>query len=284
MRRYPRTVTQTSQAIWLDVPGGRLAVEDEGEGPPIVLVHSAIVNRRSWDALTPLLVAAGYRVVRYDMRGYGESTAEAVEYSPRADLVAVMDARGIAKAAVVGNSWGAMNCLDTVLEFPDRFVALGWLGGGVGGFEGGNNPEEQELLNAEGKAEEDADPDLAADLDVRIWVDGVGQPPTRVPSAIRDAVRAMDRELLEPGREFGSNTRLEPRANERLADISVPVLAIIGGLDTSGTRKAARRLAEGAPNVRLEEWSDVAHMIAMEAPERVAKVLVEFLAPLPRWS
>ena len=277
-------MTKSTQPIWLEVPGCRLAMEDEGDGPPIVLVHSAIVNRRSWDALTPLLVGAGHRVVRYDMRGYGESTAEAVEYSPRADLVAVMNARRIGKAAVVGNSWGAMNALDTVLEFPDRFVALGWLGGGVSGYEGRNNPEEQELLNAEGKAEEDGDPDLAADLDVRIWVDGVGQPPTRVPAAIRDAVLAMDRELLEPGREFGTNTRLEPRANERLADLAMPVLAIIGGLDTSSTRAAARRLAEGAPNVRLEEWPDVAHMIAMEAPDRVAKVLQEFLAPLPRWS
>ena len=75
-----------TQTIWIDVPGARIAAEDEGDGPPIVLVHSAIVNRRAWDALTPLLVAAGYRVIRYDMRGFGESTAEAVEFSPRADL------------------------------------------------------------------------------------------------------------------------------------------------------------------------------------------------------
>jgi len=273
-----------SERIWLEVPGGRLALEDEGDGPPIVLVHSAIVNRRSWDGLTPLLVRAGYRVIRYDMRGFGESTAEAGEYSPRADLLAVMDSRGVAKAAVVGNSWGAMNALDTVIEAPERFVALGWLGGGVGGFEGGNNPQEQELLDAEGRAEEDGKPDLAADLDVRIWVDGVGQPPTRVPASIREAVRTMDRELLEPGREMGTNTRLKPPANERLAEVAVPVLAIVGALDTSGTRKAARRLAEGAANVRLEEWPGVAHMVAMEQPDRVAASLVELLAPLPRWS
>jgi len=277
-------MSRTSPTIWIDVSGGRIAAEDEGAGPPIVLVHSAIVNRRAWDALVPLLVDGGYRVIRYDMRGFGESTAEAVEFSPRADLRAVMDARAVAKAMVIGNSWGAMNALDTVLETPDRFVALGWLGGGIGGFDRGNNPQEQELLDAEGKAEEDGDPDLAADLDVRIWVDGVGQPPTRVPTEIREAVRAMDRELLTPGREFGSNTVLEPRANERLGDLAVPTLAVIGALDTSGTRKAARRLADAAPNVRLEEWPDVAHMIAMEQPERLAKLLVEFLAPLPRWS
>src|SRR4029079_12337587 len=278
--RYPRSMSRTSPTIWIDVSGGRIAAEDEGAGPPIVLVHSAIVNRRAWDALVPLLVDAGYRVIRYDMRGVGEATAEAVELSPRADLRAVMDARAVAKAMVIGNSWGAMNALDTVLESPDRFVALGWLGGGIGGFDPGNNPQEQQLLSDEGKAEEDGDPDLAADLDVRIWVDGVGQPPTRVPAPIREAVRAMDRDLLTPGREFGSNTVLEPRANERLGDLAVPALAVIGALDTSGPRKAARRLAEAAPNVRLEEWPDVAHMIAMEQPERLAPVPGGVPAPL----
>jgi len=273
-----------SSQIWIDVPGGRIAAEDEGAGPPIVLVHSAIVNRRAWDALTPLLVQAGYRVIRYDMRGFGESTAEAVEFSPRADLLAVMDARGVGKAAVVGNSWGAMNALDTVIEAPDRFVALVWLGGGVGGFEGGTTAVEQELFDAENKAEEDGNPDLAAELDVQIWVDGVGQANTRPPAAVREAVRNMDRELLEPGREFGTNTRLEPRATDRLAEVALPVLAIIGELDTSGTRAAARRLAEGAPNVRLESWPDVAHMIAMEQPDRTAALMTEFLAPLARWS
>jgi 3-oxoadipate enol-lactonase len=273
-----------SETIWVTVPGGRLAVEDEGAGPPIVLVHSAIVNRRSWDALTPLLVQAGYRVVRHDMRGFGESTAEAVDYSPWDDVLAVMDARGVDRAAIVGNSWGAMAALDTVLEASARFVALGWLGGGVGGYDAGKTPEEQVLFDEESKAEEDGRMDDAAALDVRIWVDGVGQPETRVPAAIRDAVRTMDRELLEPGREFGENRLTEPRAIDRLAQVSVPVLAIVGELDTSGTRAAARMLAEGAPDVRLEEWPDVAHMIGMEQPARLAETLVEFLAPLPRWS
>jgi len=274
----------STEATWVDVPGGRLALEDEGAGPPIVLVHSAIVNRRSWDALTPLLVDAGYRVIRYDMRGFGESIAEPVEYAPWEDLIAVMDSCGVGRAAVVGNSWGASNALDTVIEFPDRFVALGWLGGGIGGFDRGRTPEEQALMDAEGKAEEDGDPDLAAELDVQIWVDGVGQPGTRVPARIREAARAMDRQLLEPGREFGTNRLTEPRANDRLETVLIPVLAIIGELDTSGTRAAARRLAEGAPNVRLESWPDVAHMVAMEQPDRVAATLVDFLAPLPRWS
>ena len=59
---------------FIDVPGGRLNLVDEGGGPPIVLLHAGIANLRSWDPLAPLLVTAGYRVVRYDQRGFGETT------------------------------------------------------------------------------------------------------------------------------------------------------------------------------------------------------------------
>src|SRR5262245_2317973 len=83
-RGYAGSVTGSDSFI--EVPGGRLKVVVDGEGPPIVLVHSAIVDLRSWDDLVPLLVDVGYKVVRYDTRGYGESTAEDVEFSNRDDL------------------------------------------------------------------------------------------------------------------------------------------------------------------------------------------------------
>ena len=91
---------QTTQ--WIDVPGGRLNVVTEGDGPPIVLVHAGIADLRAWDSLTPLLVAAGYRVIRYDCRGYGSSPTEDVEYSNRADLRAVLDG-----SASSGRCWSA---------------------------------------------------------------------------------------------------------------------------------------------------------------------------------
>src|SRR5688572_5096004 len=112
----------TSPTIWIDVPGGRLAAQDEGQGPPIVLVHSAIVNRHAWDPVVPHLVAAGYRAIRYDMRGFGESTAEDVEYAPHEDLVAVLDHFDVRRAALVGNSMGAAFALDGVIVSPERFI------------------------------------------------------------------------------------------------------------------------------------------------------------------
>src|SRR6185369_15209625 len=93
---------------FIDVPGGRLKIATDGDGPPVVLVHSAVVDMRSWDAVVPLLVDAGYRVITYDTRGFGESTTGDVAFSNRSDLLAVMDAAAAERAAVVGNSRGAM--------------------------------------------------------------------------------------------------------------------------------------------------------------------------------
>jgi 3-oxoadipate enol-lactonase len=270
---------------FLDVPGARLKVVVDGAGPPVVLVHSAIVDLRSWDALVPLLAEAGYRVIRYDTRGYGESTAEDVEFSNRDDLVAVLDAVGAGRAAVVGNSRGAIIALDTVVQYPDRFVACAWVGGGISGFgmDTQPTPEELALFEAYDVAEGAGDMAAMADLDVRIWADGVGQPATRVPE-VREAVRMMDTPLVTPGRVFGRPIPLDPPADGRLGGVRIPVLAVVGELDTKGTRESAERLASAVPSGRLVRLPGVAHMVGMEVPETLAGLIVELLAPLPRWT
>ena len=274
----------TSETIWIDIPGARLAAQDEGQGPPVVLVHSAVVNRRAWDGVVPALVAAGYRVIRYDMRGFGESTSEDVEFTGHGDLLAVLDHFGVGKAAVVGNSMGAHFALDAVLEAPDRFTAYIWVGGGMSGFDKEPSPEELELFDAEEKAEDDGDWDLAAEYDARIWMDGPGQPATRVAPEVRAAFIRMDRELLEPGRVYGNRRKADVPALGRLSTVRVPTLVVVGELDTAGTRASAERLAADVPGARLIRIPDVAHIIGMEVPNELAALIVEHLAPLPRWS
>lgn len=272
------------------VPGGKLQVivdapDDRPDAPPILLVHSAVVDLRSWDAMVPYLVEGGYRVVRYDTRGYGRSTTDDVEFSNREDLRAVLDSLGIRQAAVVGNSRGAMIALDAILETPDRFVACAWVGGGIGGYHAQDNtPEELALFEEADAAEGRGDTEALLDIDVRVWMDGVGQPETRVPSHIRDAMRAMDRPLLDKSRVFGKPRPLDPPANERLGELDLPVLVVIGELDVSGTRASAARLASAAPRARLVSWPDVAHLIGMEQPQRLALELLDFLGPIARWS
>ena len=280
--------SNTSETIWIDVPGGRLAAQDEGQGPPVLLVHSAVVNRRSWNGVVPHLVGAGYRVLRYDMRGFGESTAEEVEFEPHGDVVAVLDHFGVDRAALAGNSMGAAFSLDAVLESPERFVAYIWIGGGIGGLNKEPEASEQALFEAEGEAEDAGDWDLAAELDTRIWMDGwrdgVNEPSSRVDPQVRASMKAMDRELLEPGRVYGHFKRPDPPAIERLETVAAPTLIVIGDLDTAGTRSSAEVLAGRVPGARIVRLPEVAHIIGMEQPETVAALIVAHLAPLPRWS
>jgi 3-oxoadipate enol-lactonase len=273
-------------ASHLDVPGGRLLVVDEGAGPPIVLLHAAIADLRAWDALVPPLAAAGYRVVRYDTRGFGESTTEDVEFSHGADMLAVMDALGMERAVLVGSSRGGMTAFDTAIESPARVVAVVGVGAGIGGFDGGSTPDEAAIFDEQERIDAAEPYDAAAltDFEVRMCVDGPRQSPDRVAAAIRDAVFEMDLPLNDAGRIRGRAVRLDPPANDRLAELTCPVLAVAGMLDFTAVVATARRLETGAPNARALVWPDVAHMIGMEVPDRLAGAIVEFLAPLRPWS
>lgn len=270
----------------VEVPGGRLAVHVDGSGPPIVLLHAGIVDARAWAPMTPHLIAAGYRVVAFDRRGIGGSVTEDVEYSNRADVVAVLDALGIGRACLVGNSIGSIIALDTALEFPARVSAVVSVAPGIGGYWPPEPTGLEAELFAEAERLEEAgdDPDAIADLDVRLWLDGPGQPTDRLPAELRDAARAMDRAIADPARVRGRAIPLEPPAIERLESVSVPVLAVVGGLDAEESAAAAAVLVERVPSARAALMPDVAHLIGMEAPAELAALMGEFLAPQARWD
>jgi 3-oxoadipate enol-lactonase len=270
----------------IDVPGGRLFVVDEGDGPPVVLLHAGVADLRAWDAMVAPLAAGGYRVVRFDTRAYGASTTEDVDFSPTADVIAVLDALGIGRAALVGNSRGGRIAFDTAIEYPDRTAAVVGVAAGLGGFEVEPRADEIPILEAYDRVDsaEPFDADALTDFEMGVWLDGPGQPPDRVHWTLREMFRMMARPLNEPGRVRGREIRLEPPANERLDELRCPVLAVAGTLDFSDVVHTAHRLAAAAPDARAIVWDDVAHMVGMEQPDRLAATIVEFLGPLDRWS
>lgn len=282
-------------ATTIEAAGARLHVVDEGDPshPPVVLLHAGIADLRAWDDLAPHLVAAGYRVVRFDQRGYGRTETEDVPYSNRADVLAVLDGLGIGRAALVGNSRGGVIAIDTAIEAPDRVVAVVGVAAGISGFAADVPTDEESLFERMESLEERLDEatgaeretlaDEVVDLDVRVWVDGPGQPEDRVPSRIRDAVRRMDREHYASVRLQGQPVPLEPRAVDRLGELTMPVLMIAGSLDLSETTAAAEHVAAHAPNARSVVIEGVAHMIGMEVPERLAARIVGHLGPLAPW-
>ncbi|MEE8146579.1 MAG: alpha/beta hydrolase [Longimicrobiales bacterium] len=109
----------------IDANGIQLAVTEAGDGPPVVLVHGFPELAYSWRHQVPALAEAGLRAIAYDQRGFGGSSKpEAIdEYGLTTlvdDLIGLLDAGGIDRAALVGHDWGSIVVWSAALMFPDR--------------------------------------------------------------------------------------------------------------------------------------------------------------------
>jgi len=262
---------------YVDVPGGRLWAQWAGEGTAVVLVHAGIADARMWDPQWDPL-AARHRVMRYETRGFGRTETEDVRFSNRADLVAVLDAAGVDRAVVVGCSRAGSIVLDTALEYPDRVSAVVWVCGGLSGA--GDEETDPEMLRLEEQQEalaEAGDWAGVADIDVQIWVDGIGQPKGRVP-AVAELVRTMTIETYAQEKVDGQPIVLDPPAAGRLAELRVPVLAIVGLLDPPSTAANGSALEAGVADIRRIDLPDVAHLPNLEQPEWFTETLLRFLA------
>jgi 3-oxoadipate enol-lactonase len=262
---------------FVPVVGGRLWAQAAGEGTGVVLVHAGIADARMWDPQWEAL-AARHHVVSYDTRGYGRTEGVDVEFSNRADLVAVMDAAGLERATLVGCSRGGSIAIDTALEFPGRVEALVWVCGGLGGVEIEETLEETaagERMEALSAAK---DWGALADLSVAAWVDGVGQPAGRAPAPVRELVRRMCLETFVQEKPQGRPIALDPPAAGRLGEIRVPVQVIIGEFDTLGIHQTAGLLADHVAGARRIDLPGVAHLPSMERPEWFTETLLGFLA------
>lgn len=112
-----------------EINGVRIAWQQMGEGPDLVLVHGLATNRAFWFGIASAL-AGRYRVTLYDLRGHGYSEMPASGYSARdlgADLLALMDVVEIPQAAVIGHSYGGGAALEAAVMSPERVSRLALL-------------------------------------------------------------------------------------------------------------------------------------------------------------
>jgi pimeloyl-ACP methyl ester carboxylesterase len=266
----------------LPVNGARLAFEVAGKGPAVVLIHAGVADMTVWDEPFREL-SKHFRVLRYDTRGFGESVTEAVAFSNRADLLALMDHLRIDRAVIVGNSRGGQIAVDFALEHPSRVSGLVFVAGGLSGFDktpaGVNkNPTagEKAVFEKIDALYEKKEFEKAAELEAAVWASGPEQKPDRAPSTIRERLRKM---ILHNARTHTTEPKpipLDPPAAMRLGELRVPVLVMIGDLDESVTRSMAEYLATHAPRARKVVYRNTAHMISLEHPKEFVQEVTAF--------
>jgi pimeloyl-ACP methyl ester carboxylesterase len=263
----------TEQTGTLETGGARIYYEVEGAGEPLLLIHAGVADLTMWDAQVEAL-RDGYRVIRYDTRGFGRTETDAVPFSNRADIAALLDHLGESSAHVVGLSRGGVIGLDFALEFPDRVRSLTVAAGGIGGRMSPAELPESTWEEPE-RLIEAKDWDAIAEWETAFWADGPGQRSDRVPE-VRARVHRWILDNYRAEKVEGEPQPLSPPAAERLGDLRAPLLVLLGTLDDPGTTESMRHLASAVPGARLEEF-ETAHMINLEQPERFNRILREFL-------
>jgi 3-oxoadipate enol-lactonase len=263
----------TNETGILETNGARIYYEVEGSGDAVILIHAGGANLRMWDDQVAAL-RDRYRLIRYDTRGFGRTETDAVEFSNRADIAALLDHLGEKAAHLVGISRAGQIALDFAIERPDRVRSLVVAAGGISGYESPDDspPEAWELPE---RLEEAKDWAALSDWEAAFWADGLGQPAGRS-GAVRDRVHDWVLENYLAEKVEGKPIVLDPPAVGRLGELEAPLLVLLGTFDEPGTSESMRHLAGSVPGARLEVF-DTAHMINLEQPERFNAVLAEFL-------
>jgi len=265
----------------LNLEGGYLKYEMAGEGIPLILSHAAFLDSRMFDGIWEPL-AQTFRVIRYDMRGFGQSSDVHGPLARRDDLARLLKHLDISRAHLVGCSNGGELMLDLVLEQPDLAESLTLVDSTPGGFEMQGEPPR--YMNEMFDALKTGDIKRGNELQIRIWIDSEFREPDQVDPALREKALAMN--YLPVSRktfmiaDMQPLNPLDPPAVTRLGEVGCPTLVVVGALDNPEILRAAEMMSQEIPNARKVIMEGTGHVPSYEQPEKFVTYLLEFLHAL----
>jgi 3-oxoadipate enol-lactonase len=255
-----------------------LAYELRGSGSPVVFVHPAIADSRMWEPQWTSF-AARHRLLRFDLAGFGRTPIESLPLTHARDVAGLLDELEIGAAGVVGASLGGRVALELAVARPELVRALVLVDAGLPGADW------SEVVQAYGASEDEAvtrgDLAAATEINLHMWVDGPRRSPEDVDPAVRAAVAEMQGRALElqaPHWEDLDEDLLVPDIAERLDEVRVPTLVLVGDEDVDDVHRLARRFASEIPGARLETIPGAAHVPSLEQPAAFDELVLPFLA------
>ena len=262
-----------------EVNGARLYYELSGLGRPFVMIHAGIADCRMWDNEFETF-SQSHQALRFDMRGYGKSMPVEGEFNLLDDLETLLAKLEIPKPIILmGCSMGGGLSIDYALTHPNHVEALILVGSDPAGLEL-EAPWPDELFAQSEAAFNAGDVDRVAELDMRIWFDGDGRTRNEVDSQARRKAYAMAKLVIEHElKGIGTHVRKsEARpAAERLHELSMPALIVIGQNDLPYLKLAADFMCDKLPAATKLLIPDAGHLPNLEHPALFRTAVLDFL-------
>jgi 2-succinyl-6-hydroxy-2,4-cyclohexadiene-1-carboxylate synthase len=253
----------------LNLRGIRLAGATHGDTPRTVFIHGFGGSGGDWDRVWQALPDS-FSALRYDQRGFGASVAlDDAPYSHTADLLALLDARGIAQADLIGLSQGGAVALHFAMEHPERVRRLVLISPALFGWSWSD--EWKAIWRAASGAARAGDMAAARAhwLAHPMFAQALAGPAA---GELAASVNAF------PGRQWVSDTPLpETPDADRIAKLAAPTLLLTGGQDFSDFRGIAALLEAEAPDLRRIDFVAAGHLLNLEEPAATAKEIAAFL-------
>jgi non-heme chloroperoxidase len=259
--------------------------EDHGAGQPVVLIHGYPLSGRAWDKQVPVLLEAGYRVITYDRRGFGQSSQPVVGYDYdtfAADLAALLEHLDVRDVVLVGHSMGTGEVTRYLSAYGSAQVAKGVLVSPIPPFllQTSDNPDGVPQSLFDGFVQ-------AAQSDTPAWMKGFLENfynfDTLRGSLVSDQAYQASWNIAASASATAAVACIPTWATDFRADldkIDVPILVIQGDADrVLPLDKTGKRLPGLINDLQLVVIEGGPHAIPLTHADQVNQALLGFLRP-----
>jgi 3-oxoadipate enol-lactonase len=261
---------------FVTVEGGQLYYETTGQGKAILFIHAGVADHTMWDTQIAYF-SPNYQVIRYDTRGFGRTTSENTAFSNRDDIRDLLNHLGIDQVCLVGISRGGQIATAFTLTYPEKVAVLVSVASGTGPDDFPVDETEMAQFNEMEKLEQSKDFEKLADLEAYVWVDGFYRKGKADPQVWQNVRQMILQNYQQHHHEELQPRPLDPPGNQRLHEIKVPTLVMIGGIDTKESVFMGEFFAKGVSGAKKVVFEDAAHMINLEKPAEFNQTLADFL-------
>jgi 3-oxoadipate enol-lactonase len=269
------TDDEASQSGIASINGAEIHYEIAGTGPALVMLHAGVADSRMWRAQVGFF-SQYYKVITYDLRGFGKSGMPAGPYAHYLDLAALLDTLGCDNSILLGWSMGGSVAIDFALEFPGRVRGLILSGSAVDGYRM-EDERTKEYWTQIDKAIEAGELERAAELEIEQWIIGDRGAADRFGESDLDLFREMLVTHYQLDQGQGEEQGPDKLSIDRLGEIRVPTMIVVGDLDSPDILKIADILERDIPNAKKSVIHSTAHLPSFEKPDEFNELVFGFL-------